>query len=135
MTPTMTPTTTPTLPSEPDRVLDFQTIKGGNAKGSVTVSEKLDIYQGGHKGVKLNPRQRSFVIPSIKDGDKRVVWDSSDLDQINEAKALFDQLIQEGLVPYRVGLDGKATSESMNEFDPDAEEVIFLAIAAQVTGG
>lgn len=73
-------------------------------------------------------------IMTPKDGDKRVVWDSNSADEIWDAKAFFDKLIQEGLVPYRVGTNGKATSEVMDEFDPYAEEVVFLPVA-MVTGG
>jgi hypothetical protein len=115
-----------------DRVIEFNPVKGSELKGSITVSEKLQILKD-----KEQPKAgwRCFRVLTPKDGDKRVTWDSADLDQINEAKLLFDQLIQEGLVPYRVGVNGNATSEVMDEFDPDAEEVIFIAVAAAVTGG
>ena len=57
------------------------------------------------------------------------------IDQIEDAKAMFDECVAKGLVPYRIGLDGKQTSEIMDEFDPDAEEVVFLPIGqgAQLT--
>jgi hypothetical protein len=47
---------------------------------------------------------------------------------------MFVNLIKKGLKPFRVGVDGKATSEVMDEFDPHAEEVIFLP-QALVAGG
>jgi len=75
-----------------------------------------------------------FNIAVLDPRDKRVVWDSRDMDQIEEAKAMFDECVAKGMVPYRVGTDGRATSEVMDEFDPEAEEVIFLPIA-QVAGG
>jgi hypothetical protein len=68
------------------------------------------------------------------DGDKRIVWDRGSLDQISDARATFDQLVSEGLVPYRVGIDGKATAVVMEEFDPFAEEIIFLPLSL-VAGG
>lgn len=79
-----------------------------------------------------------FRIMTAKDGDKRVVWDCRDLDQIADAKTMFDDCIEQGLVPYRVDFNGKVTSEVMDEFDPDAEEVIFLPVSKKlglVTGG
>lgn len=69
-----------------------------------------------------------------KDGDKRVVWDSNSFAQISDAKEMFDKLVLEGLVPYRAGVNGQATSEIMAEFDPHAEEIIFLPISL-MTGG
>src|SRR5690554_1997428 len=69
-----------------------------------------------------------------KDGDKRITWDSRDFTQVREAKEMFDKCVAEGLVPYRVGVGGKATSEVMTEFDPHAEEIIFVPIR-QVAGG
>ncbi len=73
-------------------------------------------------------------IMTPKDGDKRVTWDSRDFIQIREAKDMFDKCVAEGLVPYRVGIGGKATPEVMAEFDPFAEEILFLPIR-QVVGG
>lgn len=78
--------------------------------------------------------QHIFRILTAKDGDKRIVWDSRDIDQIEDAKAMFDECVAKGLVPYWVGTNGRATSEVMDEFDAEAEEIIFLPIA-QVAGG
>jgi len=75
-----------------------------------------------------------FRILTAKDGDKRVVWDSRDINQIEDAKAMFDECVAKGLVPYWVGTNGRATAEVMDEFDSEAEEVIFLPIA-QICGG
>ncbi len=75
-----------------------------------------------------------FRILSQKDGDKRVVWNRRRIQEINDAKIMFDKLIAEGLVPYKVGTDGRATSEVMTEFDPYAQEVIFMPIMAVVGG-
>ena len=102
------------------------------ATGAIIVPELLGLLKDKEP---LKPGQRCLRVTPPKMVTSESVWDSGDIAQINEAKALFDQLIQEGLVPYKVGLDGKATVEVMEEFDPDAEEVIFLAVAAVVTGG
>jgi hypothetical protein len=111
--------------------IEVQVLKGSRVTVPVTIPEKLKVLRD-------NETPKSgfgcFRVMTAKDGDKRVVWDARDLDQIEEAKAMFDQLIQEGLVPYKVGLDGKATAEVMEEFDPYAEECLFLPIAA-VAGG
>ena len=114
-----------------ERIIEAQTVKGSQASVGISVPDGLrilDDHEQPAKGFGV------FRIITPKDGDKRVVWDCHDLSQIREAKEMFDKLIAEGLVPYKVGLDGKATSEVMDEFDPYAEEVIFLPVAL-VTGG
>jgi hypothetical protein len=75
-----------------------------------------------------------FRILHQKYGDKRIVWDNRSLDQIDEAKELFDKFVKEGLVPYRVNIKGKKTTEPMTKFDPAAEEIVFAPIQ-MLTGG
>lgn len=113
------------------REIEVPLIKNSNVKESIAVPDKLRILKDKEKAGKW---ERCFRFLTPKDGDKRVVWDSRDMDQIEEAKAMFDECVAKGLVPYRVGTDGKATAEVMDEFDPEAEEVIFMPIA-QVAGG
>ena len=114
-----------------DREIEVPLVNNSNIKENITVPESLKILKD-KEGVKKWERCFRFLTP--KDGDKRVVWDSRDMDQIEEAKAMFDECVAKGLVPYRVGTDGRKTSDVMDEFDPEAEEVIFLPIA-QVAGG
>lgn len=75
-----------------------------------------------------------FRILDPEKGDERLTWDRQDFRQIKAAKDMFVKLIKKGLKPFKVGTDGKATSEAMSEFDPTAEEVIFLP-QALVAGG
>lgn len=75
-----------------------------------------------------------FRIMTAKDGDRRIVWNRLSLVEIKEARKMFNNLIKEGMVPYLVGTGGKASSEVMDEFDPLAEEVIFLPVSAIVGG-
>ena len=75
-----------------------------------------------------------FRILSQKDGDKRVVWRRESIPEINAAHKLFSDLVTQGMVPYRVGINGNASSDVMREFDPTAEEVIFLPMRMIVGG-
>lgn len=119
-----------------NREIDVALLRIGNkpcnASAKIAVPESLGIIS--------DPQQKTpegfgcFRIMTPHDGDKRVVWDSRDFAQISEAKAMFDELVVQGLVPYRVGVNGRASSEVMAEFDPYAEEIIFLPIA-MVAGG
>ena len=119
-----------------DREIDVALLRAGNKPSNL--SAKLKIPD--NLSIMDDPTQKTpqgfgcFRIMTPKDGDKRVVWDSRDFAQISEAKAMFDELVVQGLVPYRVGVNGRASSEVMVEFDPYAEEIIFLPVA-MVAGG
>jgi hypothetical protein len=115
-----------------EREIEATLFKGGRATTNIRIPDCLGILE--------NPADKApqwfgtFRIMTPKDGDKRVVWDSRDFTQIREAKEMFDQLVAQGLIPYRVGINGQRTSEVMVEFDPYAEEIIFLPMA-MVAGG
>jgi hypothetical protein len=114
-----------------DRFIEVPLVKNSNIKESIAIPGSLQVLKDKEKTSKWH---RCFRFLTPKDGDKRIVWDSRDMDQIEDAKAMFDECVVKGLVPYRVGMDGKATAEVMDEFDGCAEEIIFLPIA-QVAGG
>lgn len=114
------------------REIVVQAIKGGKGSITIVVPECLEIITD----PVLTPREGCGVIRVMtpQDGDARVVWNSNSLGEIEEAKNMFNKLIAEGLVPYRVGVNGKATAEVMAEFDHYAEEIIFLPIPLVVGG-
>ena len=118
------------------REIDVAMLRFGNKPSNVSTTIKIPDSLG----IMDNPSQKApkgfgcFRIMTPQDGDKRVVWDSRDFAQITEAKAMFDELVVQGLVPYCVGLNGRASSEVMVEFDPYAEEIIFLPVAMVVGG-
>lgn len=101
-------------------------------KRKIRVPELLTILDD--EKIDRAPDQMMFRIISAKDGDKRVVWNRFSLPEINAAKQMFLSLLAEGMVPYRVGSNGGASSVVMDEFDPSAEEVIFLPTQA-IRGG
>lgn len=119
------------MPTASQQYIEAPIIKGSTVPVKVEVPSALRVLDDGEKPA---PGSSLLRVITTKDGDKRVVWDSRDFAQINDAKRMFDELAASGLVPYRVGTDGKATSEVMDEFDPAAEEVIFLPVGL-VTGG
>lgn len=119
-----------------EREIDIALLRVGNKAGNVSTPFKIPDNLGILDEPTAKPPQGfgCFRIMTPKDGDKRVVWDSRDFAQISEAKKMFDDLVVQGLVPYCVGTNGRATSEVMVEFDPYAEEIIFLPVA-MVAGG
>ena len=77
---------------------------------------------------------RCFRIMTSTDGDKRVGWCRRIINEIKAAKEMFLDLIKQGMVPYKVGINGQASAEIMDEFDPTAEEVIFMPAKAVIGG-
>lgn len=112
-------------------VLDISSLKGSKLGFKMDIPESIRLLKDGET---LSTGQCVMRIPTPDHGDERVVWDSGDFEQIRDAKEVFDKLVQQGLVPHRVGINGKATSEVMDEFDPHAEEIIFLPIHLVVGG-
>lgn len=118
-----------------DREINVTVMSAGGRptklSAAVALPETLSILPD---GVQRKQNQHLFRILTQKDGDKRVVWDSTSFQEIRDAKGMFDDLVSKGLVPYRVGEQGENTNETMPEFDPSAEEIIFLPIPALVGG-
>jgi hypothetical protein len=109
--------------------VEFPVVDGSRLMEQVPIPKQLRVFDG----VVPPPNHGIFQIMNPKDGDKRVVWDSNSLAEIQAAKQMFDDL-KKHLTPYRVGANGKASSKQMDEFDPLAEQVIFLPIK-MVQGG
>ena len=96
----------------------------------IEVPESLKFANDGNLPT---PKHKMFRIITVADGDQRVVWDSSSLADVQEAKKLFDQMKQKGLSPHRVEPSSKSSGKIMEEFDPAAEEILFLPV--QMVGG
>lgn len=105
------------------RVIEFTVVSGTRLKEVVDVPEELTILED-NQAVPEN--HFVFRILSQEKGDERLTWNSRSLMEIQAAKKMFVDLIKKGLKPFKVGVSGEATSEIMTEFDPSAEEVIFL---------
>lgn len=112
-----------TTATEP-RTIDISPLMGSKIKESIEVPDGVQILESGEE---KPAGHHIFRILNPLSGDDRLTWDSGNMADIKGAKKLFLGLIEKGLTPYRVGTNGKATSEVMDEFDPHAEEVIFLA--------
>lgn len=110
--------------------IDIPIVENTKLYKTIDVSPKLKVLERGEsKGAKS-----MFRILSQKDGDTRIVWDSNSFDEIVEAKEIFDELVASGLVPYRVDIHGRRTPMVMDQFDPNAEEVLFAPIAMAMGG-
>jgi hypothetical protein len=98
----------------------------------IDIPESLRICQETDRILSID--MGCFRIMTPKDGDKRVIWCRNVIAEIKAAKNMFLDLIAQGMVPYRVGVDGQATAEVMDEFDATAEEIIFMPVRA-IAGG
>ena len=114
-----------TVASDPREVQCFTNV-------IIRIPDELNVLADGEE--QSEGDDRCWRIMSKHDGDKRVVWDSTSIGQIAEAQKLFAKLKAEGMAAYRVGVNGKMSSEEMTEFDPHAEEVIFVQMK-HVVGG
>lgn len=118
------------------QLVDVSVLAGPDGRPSnvtepLAIPPELTVLPG---STQPKPGQFAFRILSPVYGDQRIVWDSCSLAEINAAKELFTDLIKKGLTPYKVGRDGKKSSEVMREFDATAEEVIFVPIKLVVGG-
>ena len=113
------------------RQIEVPLIDRGNISATIDIPESLTVLEDGQS---RENGQCQFSVLTIKDGDKRVIWDKRDMAQIQDAKKMFNELVAKGLAPYSVGVDGKASAQVISEFDPLAEEIIFLPIRL-VKGG
>lgn len=114
------------------RTLDISPLLNSPLKVSIEIPDDLKYLEDGTEV----PKGRHCIrIMHPDKGDERLTWDSTSLSELQQAKKLFVDLIKQGLTPYKVGLNGQATAEVMDEFDPHAEEVIFMPTAQLVAGG
>lgn len=113
------------------RTLDITPLMNARLKTTVEIPDELKILEESEQPA---AGHGTFRILHQQFGDKRITWDARILKEINAAKKLFLDLVKQGLTPYRVGVNGQKTSVAMSEFDPSAEEVIFVPMA-MVAGG
>lgn len=68
-----------------------------------------------------------------KEGDKRLVWDASDLAQLHEAREKFYELLDQGYYAYAVDPEsGQKTDKKILEFPAQDEEVLLLTFEEMV---
>lgn len=106
------------------RTIDVSLLMGSKLTAKIEVPDGVQILED---GAEKPANHHMFRILHPLKGDERLCWDSTNFADIKGAKKMFVDLVEKGLTPYRVGTNGKATSEVMDEFDPTAEEVIFLS--------
>lgn len=107
-------------------ILDIAPLTGCKTTVPIEIPEELTVLEG---LAQPEAGHCTFRILHPMFGDKRITWQSTVLQQINAAKEVFLKLVKEGLVPHKVGVNGQMSSEVMREFDPRAEEIIFVPTA------
>jgi len=120
----------PRVPKEIDEAkLRYREAK---AKGHQFLSEDdkpLDHFPALIGFVKILPQSKvgqCFFRVLDETGDRRLTWDSTDPDQIEEAAKKFDGYMKKGYRAYAVSLaDPKVRGPRIYGFDPKTEEVLF----------
>jgi hypothetical protein len=64
-------------------------------------------------------------------GDLKVIWDKDNDDEVEAARAQFEELRKKGHLAYTVTGQGRKGTQ-VREFDPDAEKII---LAPALRGG
>jgi hypothetical protein len=57
-------------------------------------------------------------------GDTKIIWDSKNADEVDNAREQFNRLLKKGFIAYTVAKNGKQ-GEIIREFDPEAEKIIL----------
>lgn len=60
------------------------------------------------------------------EGDKKEIWDPSNEDEVESARATFNRLTKKGYKAFEVGAGGKKSSREITEFDPDLGKMILV---------
>jgi hypothetical protein len=107
-----------------------RTLEFSNSMG-VAIPDELQVLEDGQQP---GDGQTLWRFLSQKDGDKRIVWNRGSIPDITAARQMFLDCVAQGMTPYRVGAGGRASADVMTEFDPSAEEVIFMP-TKMIVGG
>lgn len=59
-----------------------------------------------------------------KTGDRRLIWNANDPEQVAEAFALFKEYMDKGWKPYAITKDDRK-GHKIHSFDPTTEEILF----------
>lgn len=113
------------------RMLDLAPIFGSNIREPMPLPDSIVLLEHGQEPDSENCM---FRILSPKSGDDRLTWDKRDFGAMQDARQTFIELVKKGFKPFRVGGDGKRSNEVMQEFDPSAQQVVFVPMAP-VAGG
>ena len=62
----------------------------------------------------------------ITAGDTKVIWDSSNDDEVAAARSTFDRLIAKGYTAFRAEGKNGEKGEKITKFDPNAERMILV---------
>ena len=76
------------------------------------------------------PGQRELIVLDAT-GDTKIIWDPDKSDEVETARATFNNLKKKGYLAYKVDRKGDK-GEVIREFDPNAEKMI---LAPQTVGG
>ena len=62
-------------------------------------------------------------------GDTKILWDSDNKDEVDNARETFNRLKKKGYVAYTVKGKNGDKGEILKEFDPDVERIIMAPAA------
>ncbi len=79
----------------------------------------------------MGSQEKSLMVVMNHEGDTKVIWDSTNDDEVENVRKQFKDLKKKGFKAFSVDKKGKA-HKPVDEFDPDEEKLIFVP---QMQGG
>ena len=87
--------------------------------------EHFDPNSGGFIIKQTELAETEFAMRILDEtGDRRLIWNASDPDQVKECVALFDEYVSKGWRCYSIDASGN-TRRRIHRFDIEKEEVFF----------
>lgn len=69
---------------------------------------------------------KHYLAITDETGDTKVMWSKDNQDEIDNAERTFKDMKKKGYAAFKVVGKKGEQGEQMNEFDPDAERIIFV---------
>ena len=73
------------------------------------------------------PQQSLKITGNGIGGHDRIVWDRRYMDQIEEARKKFYELLDQKWLAFLTRADGSLQDRQITRFDPNAEEIVMVA--------
>ncbi len=78
-----------------------------------------------HEAFDAPPDGKHWMAITNETGDTKVLWSKDNEDEVENARRTFKDMRKKGYTAFRVTGKNGEPGEQMNEFDPDAERIIF----------
>ena len=90
-----------------------------------------DVTLTGPKTIDEDPiNGKHYMAVMDHTGDTKIIWSKDNEDEVENARRSFKDFVKKGYKAFRVEGKKGEKGEQMDEFDPDAERIIFVKAMA-----